>query len=64
MSGPYDEIIKMFSDIEKEMGITSGTLQKLYDLERVHVHLYSRNQIQPDIRRIIVESARGEKDNN
>lgn len=53
MSSPYDEIIKVLQQVEKEAGLPSGTLKKIYDEERNVVFMDTRTPIINNLRTII-----------
>lgn len=56
MSSAYDEIIKILSGIEQKEELPSGTLKKIYDIERNVVHLLTRGQIHVDLRNVVVDA--------
>ena len=55
MSLAYDGIIKILAKIENEENLPSGTLKKIYDVERDVVHLLARDQIHINLRNIVVD---------
>ena len=55
MSLAYDGIIKILAKIENEENLPSGTLKKIYDVERGVVHLLARDQIHTNLRNIVVD---------
>ena len=55
MSLAYDGIIKILAKIEEDADLPSGTLKKIYDVEREVVHLLARGQIHTNLRNIVVD---------
>jgi hypothetical protein len=63
VSTPYDEIMALLKEVEKEAGLPHGTLKKIYDEERNAVFMENRAPIFNNLRSIITSLAekRGKK---
>lgn len=57
MSQSLDELKKIFEEIENKYHIPSGILKEIYTKESEVVHYAIREQIFPQLKRIIEESA-------
>ena len=57
MSTAYDEIIRILSGIEEDDGLPTGTLKKIYDIERNVVHLLHREQTHTDLHNVVANTA-------
>lgn len=57
MQDPYEEIMAILADVEKDVGIRSGLLKKIYDKEAGVVYLRSRERIHGDLADMVADSA-------
>lgn len=57
MQDPYEEIMAILADVEKDVGIRSGLLKKIYDKEAGVVYLRSRERIHGDLADMVSDSA-------
>lgn len=54
---PYEEIVAILTDVEKDAGIRPGLLKKIYDKEAGVVYLRSRKRIHGDLAEIVFDAA-------
>jgi len=54
---PYEEIVAILTDVEKDAGIRPGLLKKIYDKEAGVVYLRSRKRIHGDLAELVADAA-------
>ena len=54
---PYEEIVAILTDVEKDAGIRPGLLKKIYDKEAGVVYLRSRERIHGDLAEMVSDAA-------
>lgn len=54
---PYEEIVAILTDVEKDAGMRPGLLKKIYDKEAGVVYLRSRERIHGDLADMVSDSA-------